>query len=96
MPQERILVVQDEGIVADDIRQSLGRLGYIVESVPSGEAAVQICGVQRFALVLLDVVLPGQMDGVEAAVGMARCPYRAAAAPVRWASEPYLDCTLGV
>ena len=41
MPQERILVVQDEGIVADDIRQSLGRLGYIVDSVPLGEAAVQ-------------------------------------------------------
>ena len=72
MPQERILVVQSEGIIADDIRESLGRLGYIVSSVLSGEEAVRMCGEQRFDLVLMDVSLPGAMDGVETAVEIGR------------------------
>ena len=68
MPNEKILVVEDEGIVAEDLRRSLGRLGYEVPGVASsGEEAVRLAAECEPDLVLMDVVLPGTMDGIEAA-----------------------------
>lgn len=63
-----ILIVEDEWIIASDIKASLNRLGYCVSSsVSSGEEAVSTAGVKKPDLVLMDIVLPGQMNGIEAA-----------------------------
>jgi diguanylate cyclase (GGDEF)-like protein/PAS domain S-box-containing protein len=64
----RILVVEDESIVALDIQDRLESLGYEVpNTVASGEKAIEQAGVLRPDLVLMDIQLQGRMDGVEAA-----------------------------
>ncbi len=64
----RILVVEDESIVAQDVQNRLERLGYIVSAVTSsGEGAIQEVRKMPPDLVLMDIVLKGQMDGITAA-----------------------------
>lgn len=68
MTQSRILVVEDESIVALDIQDRLESLGYDVPTpVASGEKAIEQAGLLRPDLVLMDIHLQGRMDGVEAA-----------------------------
>ena len=68
MTQARILVVEDESIVALDIQCRLESLGYEVPAtVASGEQAVEQADALRPDLVLMDIQLQGRMDGVEAA-----------------------------
>lgn len=63
-----ILVVEDESIVAMDIRNCLAGLGYrVVGCVPSGEEAVAMVAQSRPDLVLMDIRLQGEMNGIEAA-----------------------------
>lgn len=67
----RILVVEDERIVAMSLRKQLQTLGYeVVGQVSSGEAAVENAGDKRPDLVLMDIKLEGSMDGVEAAAAI--------------------------
>ena len=64
----RVLVVEDERIVALDLATTLRRLGYRVEGpVDTGERAVEIALKSRPDLVLMDIRLRGSMDGVAAA-----------------------------
>lgn len=64
----RILVVEDEGIVSRDIQNRLTSLGYVVAgSAETGVEAIRLAGERRPNLVLMDVRLKGDMDGVEAA-----------------------------
>src|SRR3712207_119843 len=68
MHPPRILVVEDEGIVARDLQNKLQRLGYAVPAVASsGEEAIRKAEEHAPDLVLMDIVLKGQMDGIEAA-----------------------------
>lgn len=68
MVEIRILVVEDEVIVAEDIRSSLQRMGYIVPAtVSSGEEAIKKVIEHDPDLVLMDIVLQGKMDGIETA-----------------------------
>jgi two-component system cell cycle sensor histidine kinase/response regulator CckA len=68
MVNEKILVVEDEAIVARDIENRLKNLGYDVPMVvSSGEDAVQKADETQPDLVLMDIKLKGKMDGIEAA-----------------------------
>jgi PAS domain S-box-containing protein/putative nucleotidyltransferase with HDIG domain len=68
MMKKQVLIVEDERIVADDIRMSLERLGYSACGiVSSGEQAVEKTKGIRPDLVLMDIVLEGKMNGIEAA-----------------------------
>lgn len=63
-----ILVVEDEGIVAMDIQGMLELLGYTVLGIaPTGVEAIQKTAALRPDLVLMDIRLRGEMDGIEAA-----------------------------
>jgi PAS domain S-box-containing protein len=63
----QILVVEDENIVATSIRMELASMGYDVPAIASsGEEAVRLAGEIQPDLVLMDIVLKGDMDGVEA------------------------------
>ena len=65
---QRILVVEDNAIVALDLQRALERLGYSVAGVVDrGEDAVAAANDDPPDLVLMDIVLAGEMDGVEAA-----------------------------
>ncbi|MEG3860707.1 hybrid sensor histidine kinase/response regulator [Microcoleus sp. herbarium12] len=64
----KILVVEDEIIVAEDIAGRLKKLGYLVTAtVTSGEEAIEKVAENQPDLVLMDIVLKGEMDGVTAA-----------------------------
>lgn len=68
MQASKILVVEDEVIVAKDIEQKLARMGHEVIAIAmSGEDAVDIALHKKPDLILMDIKLQGQMDGVEAA-----------------------------
>jgi two-component SAPR family response regulator len=68
MTAVRILVVEDESIVAMDIRNCLTGHGYhVLGCVPSGEEAVARVAQSRPDLVLMDIRLQGEMNGIEAA-----------------------------
>jgi CheY-like chemotaxis protein len=68
MTKAKIMIVEDEWVTADDIRMSLQSLGYTVTSVTSsGEEAIQNAEKDKPDLVLMDIVLEGKMDGIEAA-----------------------------
>lgn len=67
MMASRILIVEDERIIAMTIEQMLTDHGYdVVAMVASGEAAVEQAGMLRPDLVLMDVHLGPGMDGVDA------------------------------
>ncbi len=68
MPKIRILVVEDESLVARDIQNMLRSLGYEVTGVvASGEQAIQKASASPPDLVLMDIVLKGEIDGITAA-----------------------------
>jgi len=68
MPRARVMVVEDENIVAMDIKQRLEMLGYeVIATVATGEKAVELAEETRPDVVLMDIVLKGEMDGIEAA-----------------------------
>jgi two-component system, cell cycle sensor histidine kinase and response regulator CckA len=64
----RILIVEDEAVVALDLRMRLTRLGYsVIDSVGLGESALEVAERERPDLILMDIRLRGEMDGIEAA-----------------------------
>ena len=68
MTKAQIMVVEDEGIVALNVENSLKGLGYeVLDVVASGEEAIEEAERTRPDLVLMDIMLEGDMDGVEAA-----------------------------
>jgi DNA-binding LytR/AlgR family response regulator len=68
MAKTSVLVVEDESIVAKDIQNSLKKLGYTVPSVEnSGEDAINAASQYRPDLILMDIMLKGDISGIEAA-----------------------------
>ncbi len=68
MSKNNILVVEDEAIVSKDIQQSLKKLGYnIVGAAATGEKAIELAMKHKPDLVLMDIMLKGDMSGIEAA-----------------------------
>lgn len=68
MDQYRILLVEDDGIIARHLGRSLTRMGYqVIGCVVTGEDAIQISEQARPDLVLIDISLRGHLDGVETA-----------------------------
>lgn len=66
--KSRVLVVEDEAIVAKDIQMRLRNLGYEVPvTVPSGEQAIAKAGELKPDMILMDISLKGSMLGTEAA-----------------------------
>ena len=68
MDRAQILVVEDEAVVALDIQSKLEDLGYsVIALIRSGEEAVQCACEMRPDLILMDINLQGDMDGISAA-----------------------------
>jgi PAS domain S-box-containing protein len=68
LEQARIMVVEDEGIIAQDIKNCLENLGYEVPDVVfTGHDAIERAGILRPDLILMDIVLKGDIDGIETA-----------------------------
>jgi CheY-like chemotaxis protein len=70
----QIMVVEDDNIVVMELRYRLQSLGYAVSGVASyGEEAIVKAGEMRPDLVLMDIRLKGDMDGIEAAEEIIAC-----------------------
>jgi YesN/AraC family two-component response regulator len=68
MPSKKIMVVEDEKLVSESIQQSLEKLGYdVAGNASTGEQAVELARRTSPDLVLMDIHLPGKLDGIEAA-----------------------------
>lgn len=68
MTRSKILVVEDENIIAKDICITLERLGYAVAGmVAEGEQAVRKTAELKPDLVLMDIMLKGKLNGIDAA-----------------------------
>jgi C4-dicarboxylate-specific signal transduction histidine kinase len=64
----KILVVEDEIIVARDVEKKLRALGYeVTQLVSSGDAALQSVELTPPDLILMDIFLKGSMDGIQVA-----------------------------
>ncbi|MFZ5643192.1 MAG: PAS domain S-box protein [Bacillota bacterium] len=68
MSNAKILIVEDEGIAALDLQQTLISMGYpSPDIVASGEEAIEKAGETCPDLVLMDIMLHGEIDGTKAA-----------------------------
>lgn len=68
MAKVKVLVVEDESIISKDIQHSLKRLGYtVVGSAATGEEAIQLAKKNTPDIVIMDIMLKGEMNGIEAA-----------------------------
>jgi diguanylate cyclase (GGDEF)-like protein len=68
MNHVRILVVEDENIIAMDLKRRLAFLGYeVVGTLATGEEAIEKADELHPDLILMDIVLKGKVDGIEAA-----------------------------
>ncbi|MGA1839193.1 MAG: response regulator [bacterium] len=65
---KKIMIVEDEFVVAEDIKECLENMGYSVCcTVTSGEEALEKIEHEKPDLILMDIVLSGYMDGIETA-----------------------------
>ena len=65
---QKILIVEDEMIIAADISMNLTKFGYQVLGIKTkGEDAVSSIENNRPDLILMDIMLAGEMDGIETA-----------------------------
>jgi len=67
MGKINVLVVEDESIVSKDIQYSLKKLGYNVVGVAAtGQKAIELCGEKLPDIILMDIMLKGDINGIEA------------------------------
>jgi two-component sensor histidine kinase/DNA-binding NarL/FixJ family response regulator len=64
----RILIVEDEAMIAKTLQKRLTRAGFnVIGMVPSGEEAIRLSETGKPDLALMDMTLGGQMDGIQTA-----------------------------
>lgn len=67
----KILIVEDEGIVAVGLKAALMGFGFIVLPIAiSGESAIRIASEHHPDIVLMDITLRGKVNGIEAAMAI--------------------------
>ncbi|MGI0483878.1 EAL domain-containing protein [Pantanalinema rosaneae CENA516] len=68
MSPSQVLIVEDELLIAQSLARKLTKLGHtVVDIVSSGEAAI-LAAIEKVPdLVLMDIVIKGEMDGIDAA-----------------------------
>ncbi|MBN2545074.1 MAG: response regulator [Spirochaetes bacterium] len=68
MNKQKILIVEDEVIISLSIQLKLSSMGYqVIKSVRSGEEAVETISKSKPNIIIMDIILEGKMDGIEAA-----------------------------
>jgi signal transduction histidine kinase len=73
MDSPKILIVEDELLIAKGLARKLQKLGYcIVDIVTSGQAAIDSIAPKQPDLILMDIAIKGDMDGIETAAQIAK------------------------
>src|SRR6266699_1402508 len=66
--EPRALIVEDEILIAEELRERLSRLGFsVIAAVDSADEGIAIATRERPDLVLMDIRLKGKKDGLQAA-----------------------------
>lgn len=65
--QSRILIVDDEPRVINLVREVLNATGFDVIAACSSESAIELAAIEQPDLILLDIILPGELDGYQVA-----------------------------
>jgi CheY-like chemotaxis protein len=75
MNKTRIMIVEDEAVTGIYVKNIMTRRGYVVTSIEgSGEEAVKRAELDKPDIVLMDIKLSGNMDGIDAAkIILERC-----------------------
>jgi len=67
-PGPRALIVEDETLIAEELRERLSRLGFaVIAAVGTADEGIAIATRESPDLVLMDIRLKGEKDGVQAA-----------------------------
>src|SRR5437870_10822842 len=68
MRKRQLIIAEDDAVIVDDMKGRLESLGYEVSrTTPCAQEAVLLVQGLKPDLVLMDIQLPGEMDGIEAA-----------------------------
>ena len=68
LSMSKILIVEDEKIIAEDLSLTLSALGHnIIGITTTGESAIKIARIFHPDIILMDIMLDGEVDGVQAA-----------------------------
>jgi DNA-binding NarL/FixJ family response regulator len=71
--EPRVLIVEDETLIAEELAERLERFGFsVIASVDTADQGIQIATSQVPDLVLMDIRLKGDKDGVQAALEIRR------------------------
>jgi DNA-binding response OmpR family regulator len=63
--KQHILIIEDEKLIAYDIEKKLNRNGFSSSSAADYEKVKQVIQKETFDLILVDIMLPGEKDGIE-------------------------------
>ena len=63
----RVLIVEDDRLLATTLRRGLGEGGFSVDTVENGQEALSAAEATPFDAIVLDVMLPGKVDGFDVA-----------------------------
>ncbi|MBW6510864.1 MAG: response regulator [Desulfuromonadaceae bacterium] len=97
MSKGRILVVEDERIVAMDICETLENYGFSVTGcVTSGEEAIRVATREKPDLVLMDIRLGGKIDGLEAAREIQRQKWTPIVFLTAFGEQELVDQAIGI
>ena len=67
-PEPRALIIEDETLIAEELKERLSRLGFsIIAAVDTADEGIAIATREHPDLVLMDIRLKGEKDGVQAA-----------------------------
>jgi len=73
MPEATLLIVEDDGILAAHLEDTITRLGYaVLGPVATGEEAITLLNDQKADLVFMDIELAGEFDGLQTAENISR------------------------
>lgn len=71
---KHVLIVEDQDIIRKLVRMTLEMAGYIVSEASSGRQGVEVAMAQSPDLILMDVMMPGEMDGLDACRHLRQLP----------------------
>lgn len=68
---KNILIVEDEQVIAMDLKKTISNFGYnVLSTVSSGEEALDFMAANKPNLVIMDILLSGDLNGIETGVIM--------------------------
>lgn len=69
MSKAKIMIVEDEFVVVQDMKRTIEKIGFeVVGQASTGEEAIRLAGELKPDLILMDIKLVGPMDGTQAAI----------------------------